>query len=76
MDDWQLIETAPKDGMPIIAYQPGATLQNGWSYPESVGIAWWNNGDSLNPPHWSGPANPRDYPTHWMPLPKPPIKGE
>lgn len=33
---------------------------------------YWRNADSLNPGMWCGPYNPRDYPTHWMPLPAPP----
>lgn len=69
---WQRIETAPRDGRPIIAYQPGGTYGNGVTYPACVGMANWIKADSLNPGHWSGPYNPRDYPTHWMPFPDPP----
>lgn len=72
MSEWQPIETAPKNGHPIIAYQPGGVYGSGISYPPSVGLAWWRAADANNPAHWEGPLNPRDYPTHWMPLPDPP----
>lgn len=75
-EGWQPISTAPKDGTPILAYQPGGTYGNGVQYPESVGIAYWREADSLNPAMWSGPYNPRDYPTHWMRMPLPPIPEE
>jgi hypothetical protein len=73
MSEWQPIETAPKDGRVVIAYQPGGVYGNGISYPASVGTTYWRDADSLNPGHWTGPYNPRDYPTHWMPLPEPPV---
>lgn len=63
---WQPIATAPKDGTPIIAYQPGGKYCNGHEYPACVGLSHWY-GDG-----WEGPYNPRDFPTHWMPLPAPP----
>ena len=73
---WQDISTAPKDGRLIIAYQPGGTFHNGITYPATVGIASWREPDGMNPGMWCGPYNPRDYPTHWMPLPSPPEAGE
>lgn len=74
-EGWQPIETAPKDGTPIMAYQPGGTYGNGIAFPASVGMAHWCEADALNPAHWEGPYNPRDYPTHWMPLPDPPLSA-
>ncbi len=71
--DWQPIETAPKDGTTIIAYSPGGTYQNGIAYPACVGTAYWRNADTLNPGMWCGPYNPRGYPTHWQPMPAPPV---
>lgn len=76
VSEWQLIETAPKDGMPIIVYSP----ENGvftaeyteslcdCCYPEERHgeEAWFaSTGEDLTD----------DMPTHWMPLPTPP-KGE
>ncbi len=71
-EGWQPIETAPKDGTTIIAYEPGGTYPSGNAFPACVGTAYWRNADTLNPGMWCGPYNPRDYPTHWMPLPVPP----
>jgi hypothetical protein len=71
MSQWQTIETAPKDGTLIIAYQPGGTYSNGIAYPATVGTASWQR-DGVGGYGWWGPYNPRDYPTHWMPLPDPP----
>ena len=57
---WQLIETAPKDGENVI-------VTNG----DEVNVGWW---EFYNPePEWGGYIL---YPTHWMPLPAPPKKGE
>lgn len=69
---WQPIETAPKDGTPILAVGKG--------YPEISIVAWhrgkWvgmcdgqrsieSQGDT-----WTEYHEP--YVTHWMPLPPPP----
>lgn len=60
--DWQPIETAPKNGDPILACIAGATF-----FPEKVqwlpGLGW-SYGCLKH-----GPAIPL---THWMPLPEPP----
>jgi len=66
---WQPIETAPKDGTEILAYYG----QEGRG--QILILAWDEN--------WWGPGNgdwvlngEKDYatPTHWMPLPAPPIE--
>lgn len=58
--EWQPIETAPKDGTPIIAYPH--TDGGG------VGLAIWSN---MTTGQWRSEYD-REWPTHWMPLPKPP----
>jgi hypothetical protein len=62
---WHPIETAPRDGCPIIVYDPTADgvqiyvcLFNGADWQEAAGEQWG---------HWT--------PTHWMPLPDPPDTG-
>lgn len=76
-EDWQPIETAPKDGTAILVYP--AT----WG-SQSASIATWNDDrQSKKPrPFWSRQDSisitlSRDKPpTHWMPLPAPPETGE
>ena len=58
-DPWQPIETAPKDGRPIIVTDGAAVY----------GSAWWHGRDSV----WLDCDG--CTPTHWMPLPAPPADG-
>lgn len=76
-DEWQPIETAPKDGSYIRVYPPT------WDEVESC--AWWNADEYAKKPlpFWSrtdciGTSNSRQNPpTHWMPIstkkPKPKV---
>lgn len=60
---WQPIETAPKDGTPIICFHPS----DGFSDEMSIDVLWWDMGA------WLYNAEPvADQPTHWMPLPAAP----
>jgi hypothetical protein len=75
MSEWQPIETAPKDGTPIIV----ATSAPGF-YPRS---GWWSDrfgewvvrenesGATRLCPDYAGVAL-----THWMPLPPPPATSQ
>lgn len=65
MSEWQPIETAPKDGTPILVYRPAAS---GVGYIQKV------SGDYAML-HKSGKwvwacSNDAAQPTHWMPLPE------
>lgn len=73
-NEWQPIETAPKDGMPILAviagFVPCVAIwvcfegESRWSLdPEE-----FTNDDHFSE-HWRAT---RYEPTHWMPLPEPP----
>ena len=65
--EWQPIETAPKDGTPIIAYRPTKPPHvEGmyWAGPGGEGGAWYW--------HYDGDGPTSTPPTHWMPLPTPP----
>jgi hypothetical protein len=77
---WQPIETAPKDGTEILAYEKCDYLySNGEIKPfERIKIVRW---DEVM--QWDNPEDEHDWltgssfdeqinPTHWMPLPKPP----
>jgi len=67
-DEWQPIETAPKDGTEVIVVRSGFKVTVGWFDKKS---GWTNPTRAIS----------EDYdqemggyePTHWMPLPKPPI---
>jgi len=58
MSDWQPIETAPKDGTPVLMIEDGRQFVAQWS----TCCGWCNGEDGILMP---------DY---WMPLPNPPTK--
>lgn len=70
---WQPIETAPKDGTRVLAYQPAGQ----WSGRGS------HRGVLFAVVYWHQPANPESAgfwlpslrPTHWMPLPSAPTQS-
>jgi len=76
VEGWQPIETAPKDGTPVLVCVAGydATDRFGWRgrapftaffgtyHPNAPGAPEWRD-DS---------GHRRPYITHWMPLPQPP----
>lgn len=70
MSEWQLIETAPRDGTQILAFARGSHGLNDVYY----GVAQWAvDGPGKIQPHiedWFWPFAIR--PTHWMPLPNAP----
>ena len=57
---WQPIETAPKDGTRVLL----------WIEPVKIAMPFaWQDG------RWMGDDYPLNmaWPTHWMPLPEPPV---
>lgn len=72
MTDWQLIDTAPKDGSPILA-----TNEN---YAYTLGrcvVVYWNTDPDAGEEGWMTPDDGdldvrRTWLTHWMPLPPKP----
>jgi hypothetical protein len=65
---WMSIETAPKDGTMILGYRhvlPPRTR---------VAVITWLPDEHYGD-HWIGSAIGcvMEYPTHWQPLPKPPV---
>lgn len=75
MSEWQPIETAPKDGTKILAYDEGIIL-TAWTNDANEyqggrgGPAGWFSGQYRD--HW-GDYPVLDTPTHWMPIPAPPV---
>lgn len=57
MSDWQPIQTAPKDGTPIIGH---------WEGYKRPCVMWWNFADKA----FESWADRNEEPSHWMPLPK------
>jgi hypothetical protein len=69
MSEWQPIETAPKDGRPVMLFSPSGEDLNC-----KGGIIWVSGGwgkAALNPDSWRGESG-HGTPSHWMPLPVPP----
>ena len=66
---WQPIETAPKDGTVVLC----------WDEFKECDLMWYGIIQQWNEPKdilgWMYVAtNTECYPTHWMPLPKPPTE--
>lgn len=80
---WQSIETAPKDGTDILGYVPKAFFDGEWNHFEGrfvsarLVLRWIQDGPrggwELAPCNRSY-YNPDFEPTHWQPLPDPPVQ--
>ncbi len=73
MAEWQLIESAPKDGMPILVYF------NNMYDDRQYEVARWEPLSYNCSPDWAAGPECGEHsfrhgvsPTHWMPLPEPP----
>lgn len=65
---WQPIETAPKDGTPILCFVPDPERM--FSAQSGIDVLWFDEGA------WLYNAEPVVFqPTHWMPLPAAPVDG-
>jgi hypothetical protein len=72
MTEWQPIETAPKDGTAILIWPANASFYG--DEATSYVVRWHDWKEA-----WieaSGEEYAAFYPTHWMPLPAPPKKGD
>lgn len=70
MSEWQPIETAPKDGSPILIWQPGGVTQYTW-YTDCWICRWEDRYQCWTEAGGELYSEARS-PTHWMPLPDPP----
>jgi hypothetical protein len=68
---WQPIETAPKDGSPILIWQPGQEWFNKVNSTHDdyrYAIGYWRPEGG-----WGNRNSAHVEPTHWMPLPPKPV---
>lgn len=77
MSDWKPIETAPRDGTPILVYLPTWERQPvrevHWAIPfEGASDGWWETPNAPRDPGYMIVEGTPHAPTHWMPLPAPP----
>ncbi len=74
--EWQPIETAPKDGDPILIYKPDERMVGEYTmsaYWDDDQEGWVPVGGIHRLGYRSSATNSyQGYPTHWMPLPEPP----
>jgi hypothetical protein len=66
-DAWQPIETAPKDGSTILGYWVNGEMHTGSVFHGRRHNEWTPEFDTEK--EW-------DMPTHWQPLPSPPLKSK
>lgn len=69
--EWCHIDTAPKNFSDILLFLPES---DEGEYGNRVTMGYWEVDEKV----WIIPGllnNELPYPTHWMPLPKPPITG-
>lgn len=75
MSDWRPIETAPKDGTPVLGYCQPRYVESGKPMSFSYqAIIWWR-GERYGDSQWKWRLHHSDSavePTHWQPLPAPP----
>jgi len=57
--EWQTIDTAPRDGTPIIGF---------WEGYKRPCVMWWNFADGA----FESFADRNEEPSHWLPLPERP----
>jgi hypothetical protein len=75
MTEWQPIETAPKDGSAILIWPAQSALTGSTECMIISYVVRWHDWKEA----WieaSGEEYDTFYPTHWMPLPPPPKKGD
>jgi hypothetical protein len=75
MSEWQPIDTAPKDGTPILAYGPEycgnkniTAVLEWYAFTPRIGGGMWN---AVGASGYECECDLQE-PTHWMPLPEPP----
>jgi len=71
LSEWQPIETAPKDGTPVLIFVPAYTRPTLGDFPAVMQVAHWYGfaGGEFAWTEVHGEGYETYEPTHWMPLP-------
>lgn len=72
MSEWQPIESAPKDGTRVWLWVSDTFVGGWWNdnrYAAKPRPYWSNDKENVRGTTWAR----NNQPTHWMPLPTPPI---
>jgi len=73
MSEWQSIETAPKDGTQLLLWSRRSAVVGSWRVDVGFGgpePTWLDNSyDDFSCGYAAVPLTP----THWMPIPPPPV---
>lgn len=70
MGEWKTIDSAPRDGTPVMLFSPQLSLDDPFNV--DGGLVWVSGGYGKGVLGvWRGDSN-KNPPTHWMPLPPPP----
>ncbi len=69
--EWQPIETAPRDGSSVLLFDGERVSYGGWIDVEAQGCEE-SEADLISEGWWSVDLR-ENAPTHWMPLPDPPV---
>lgn len=74
--EWQTIETAPKDETEILLYCIDCEGRDVGCYVAKFFMKEWITIASIRLNCDDSDISDSVYPTHWMPLPKPPINNK
>ena len=74
MSDWQIIDTAPRDGREVFLWVPieSGPMEGSTKASLCIVVASWS--DALR--DWNSDFIGEEEPTHWMPLPPPPAENQ
>ena len=75
MTEWQPIETAPRDGTPVLGYRDIDGIMGMVKWIQSATYGEWAGSWDLVLPSTHSEID-MWWPTHWMPLPEPPQEGD
>jgi hypothetical protein len=76
MGEWQPIETAPKDGTPVLLHGRFRRYRRGWTTVLATWSTFSSRPDATDHDWISGLSRVDADWTHWMPLPAPPPRAE